>query len=125
MIVKNPSFIPSESQFATEGAVYENPIGKWESPDPFVTYDAKFGRYYLLFTRGKEVRIFYADNLTDLRNDENSVKVYGIEQGDGITGCIWAPEMHKFGDRWYIYTSGARTPDGREDRTLFILKSNT
>ena len=125
MIHKNPGFRPAKSQFTETEPCFANPIGEWESPDPFVTYDSKFGRYYLLFTRGKEVRIFYADRLSDLRRDENSVKVYGIEQGDGITGCIWAPEMHKFGDRWYIYTSGARTPDGREDRTLFILKSKT
>ncbi len=125
MIIKNKAFRPTDDQFTDCGASFTNPIGEHESPDPFVTYDPKFHRYYLLFTRGREVRIFSAEKLSDLRRMENSVKVYGIEQGDGINGCIWAPEMHKFGDRWYIYTSGARTADGREDRTLFILQSNT
>ena len=125
MMNKNKSFRPAESQFADCGAVFQNPIGTREAPDPFVTYDAKYGLYYLLFTRGRELRIYYADKLSALRRDEQSVKVYGIEQGDGIYGCIWAPEIHKIGDHWYIYTSGARTLDGREDRTLIVLKSNT
>lgn len=125
MIIQNKAFRPTDDQFADQGETFTNPIGTHESPDPFVTYDPKFRRYYLLFTRGREVRIFSSEKLPHLRDMENSVKVYGIEQGDGINGSIWAPEMHKFGNRWYIYTSGGRTPDGREDRTLFILKSNT
>lgn len=102
---------------------YVNPIGSEESPDPYVVYDKKYRYYYLLFTRGKEVRIYRSRTLGELRNNENSKQVYSVSQGDGITGCIWAPEMHFFDGRWYIYTSGARTPDGREDRTLFILRS--
>jgi len=125
MLKKDKGFRIPTDQVIIDGEVLSSPIGDKESPDPYITYDEKYGRYYLLFTRGKEVRIFASDTLSDIRNDEKGVKVYGVEQNNGITGSIWAPEMHKIDDRWYIYTSGARTADGREDRTLFILKSRT
>ena len=125
MLTKDTAFKPSEDILRPNDAVFTNPIGEKESPDPFVTYDDVYKRYYLLFTRGREVRIFSSPTLSTLRNEENGVKVYGIEQNDGIFGSIWAPEMHKIDGKWYIYTSGARTLDGREDRTLFVLASKT
>lgn len=124
MIIKDRNYTPDTQ--ADEGSElnFGGPIGKHESPDPFITYDGERGLYYLLFTRGREIRIFYSDSLLSLR-DSDSVCVYSVERGDGIYGCIWAPEMHFVQGRWYIYTSGARTADGREDRTLFILVSKT
>lgn len=126
MLKKSADFVIPEAAFAgANDCFYINPIGSAEAPDPFVTYDKKYGYYYLLFTRGREVRVYRSHNLKDLREDENSKQVYSIAAPNGIHGCIWAPEMHFFDGRWYIYTSGARTPDGREDRTLFILRSYT
>lgn len=126
MLKRNEGFKIPEAVKANESdTFYINHIGDHEAPDPFVTYDEKYGYYYLLFTRGKEVRLYRSRTLNSLRDDENSKQVYSVEKADGITGCIWAPEMHFFDGRWYIYTSGARTPDGREDRTLFILRSFT
>lgn len=126
MIKKDASYIPPESRRADKDELsYCNPIGTKESPDPFVTFDSVTGYYYLLFTRGRELRVFRSRTLSRLREDESSHQVYHVSAGDGITGSIWAPEMHKIDGRWYIYTSGARTEDGRENRTLFIMRSRT
>jgi len=106
-----------------ERVYYSNPVGDREAPDPFVTYDGVTGYYYLLYTRGKEVRIYRSRHIATIMNDE-SLKVFGVPE-HGVYGCIWAPEMHKIDGRWYIYTCGATEPSGRERRRLFVLRSKS
>ena len=103
---------------------YSNPVGDREAPDPFVTYDKDTGYYYLLFTRGKEVRVYRSKRLNSIMTSE-SLQVFEVGEEHGIYGSVWAPEMHKIGGLWYIYTCGSTEPKGRERRRLFVLRSKS
>lgn len=105
---------------------FENPVGSGEAPDPHVVWDAETDHYYLLFTRGKEVRIFRAKTIAGLRDGESKV-IYEPREEDGILGAIWAPEMHKAPNgKWYVYTSGlVEKGSVWGPKRLFILESKT
>lgn len=103
---------------------YSNPVGDREAPDPFVTYDNKLGYYYLLYTRGREVRVYRSRRLDTIMNDQ-SLQVFAADGKNGIFGSIWAPEMHFYGGLWYVCTSGSTEPEGREERRLFVLRSRS
>ena len=110
---------------ATAGMLV-NPVGKDESPDPFVTWDSGTGYYYLLFTRSKDVCVFRSKTLAGLRDGESKV-IYVPRAEDAIFGQIWAPEMHKAPNgKWYVYTSGLlRTGNPWGPKRLFVLESKT
>lgn len=103
---------------------FKNPISPFDSPDPFVTYDAKTGYYYALFTRGYCLEIFRSRHAAHIIIDGDSKVIYTPDgEKHGIWGDIWAPEMHRGSDGgWYIYTSGRILPQDSEKR-LFIVRA--
>ena len=103
---------------------YSNPVGSREAPDPYVTFDGQTGYYYLTYTRGREVRVYRSKHIDGIM-DGDSVQAFAVGPEHGVYGSVWAPEMHKIGGLWYIYTCGSTEPEGREERRLFVLKSKT
>lgn len=114
------------SAFVQAGECFRNPVGKGETPDPFVVWDAPTGYYYLLYTSVTEVEIRRAKTLAALRDGERSV-AYRASEKAVICGDIWAPEMHLASNgKWYVYTSGRVSPaDPWWKKRLFILESKT
>lgn len=105
---------------------FANPVGGDETPDPFVTWDSARRCYYLLFTRGWELRLYRSPTLAGLRDGE-SVRLEAPGEREGFYGNFWAPEMHRAADgKWYVYTSGSikrNSPWGQ--KRLFVLGSKT
>lgn len=77
---------------------YDAPIDKENGGDPFIVED-NTGCYYTFTTGGgidiRKIESF--DNTTVI--EQKTVYWLG---NDGMVKDIWAPEIHKIGDRWYI-----------------------
>ncbi len=81
---------------------YDNPIDMQNGGDPCIVED-ETGTYYT-FTTGGGVDIFKIKSFNDATVlDKKTIYWCGY---DGIVKDIWAPEIHKIGDRWYIIASG-------------------
>ena len=116
---------------------YDEPIDKINGGDPCIYEDAS-GCYYT-FTTGGGIDIFEIESF-DTINVKRQKTIFW-SGWDGTDGDIWAPEIHKFGDRWYIVASAkfrkdavprGVMPEGRADedhgdyyRYTFVLESKT
>lgn len=76
---------------------YDEPIDPENGGDPFIVEDE--GNYYYIYTTGA-ITIRRIAGLHDAAVLEE--KTVYTEGSDGIVRDIWAPEIHKIGDRWYI-----------------------
>ena len=118
---------PDTPKVVQNMAPFQNPVWAHDAPDPFITYDGDTGYYYGVFTQGNRVEIYRSRHLATLFTGGDTHVAYQINgQKNGIWGDVWAPEMHKIGNTWYIYTSG-RNEESTENpcERLFVLKSKT
>ena len=116
---------PDVSEVIQNMTPFQNPIAPHDAPDPFITYDGDTGYYYVVFTQGDRVEICRSRHLATLFTAGDTHVAYRVDgQKYGIWGDVWAPEMHKIGNTWYIYTSGRSEENGGYLR-LFALKSKT
>lgn len=96
--------------------------------DPFITYDKKTGYYYFVAScQDNALTLSRSKKVGDiLRSGEEKVV---FECGkNSIFGPMWAPEMYKIGNRYYIYTSCREKWDDNVfcyPKRLLILKSKT
>ncbi len=77
-------------------------------PDPFVVYDETIGVYILTGTGGPGITIKSSPTLEGLRSAKK-VQIYFPERQEGPDQLLWAPEIHKLNDKWYVYFTGHRT----------------
>lgn len=77
---------------------YDEPIDKINGGDPYIIEDES-GCYYT-FTTGGGVDIFELEKFDSIEVKRQKTIFWAGEHG--TDGDIWAPEIHKFGDRWYI-----------------------
>ena len=105
--------LPKETDFvvpAVNGLAYPDPVLPGDAPDPYVTYDAALGYYYALYTECTRIRVHRAKTLAGLAQGECFEVFRADPEQNGIYGDLWAPEMHRIGDRWYLYSSGRTRP---------------
>lgn len=74
------------------------PIDPTDGGDPVIIEDN--GNAYYLFTTGGGVDIRKISAFDDATTVEQKTVYWA--GNDGIEGEIWAPEIHKIGERWYI-----------------------
>ena len=104
-----------------------NPISEDNFSDPFITYDRCTGYYYFIASCQCHILTMYrSKNVGDILRNGEKKDVYVCEAHQAF-GPLWAPEMYKIGDRWYIYTSCQEVKkDFQWDtKRLFVLKSKT
>jgi len=116
---------------------YDEPIDSLNGGDPFIVEDGD--DCYYTYTLGNRIEIFKVNSFKDLTVTDR--KVVYRSGNNGIKGQIWAPEIHKIGNRWYIVAAAvfdARTvergtmPGAKENRDHddyyrygFVLESKT
>lgn len=111
-----------------KNVLIKNPLSHSNYSDPFITYDKKTGYYYFLAScQNNKMAIFRSKHLNNLITKCDYEVVYECGSGD-IYGPMWAPEMYKIGDRWFIFTSCQEKYNSNffaEQKRLLILKSKT
>ena len=81
--------------------------------DPFVVVDQAKGVYYLYRSATDDVFAPSGDRIggvevftsKDLENWEGPVKVLTVPEDNWIHGTIWAPEVHKYRNKYYIFAT--------------------
>ena len=69
-------------------------------PDPWVVYWKGF--YYYSNSSGKNLTLRKTADITNLRDAEKKA-VWTPEPGHPWSNELWAPELHRWGNKWYIY----------------------
>jgi len=87
-------------------------------PDPWV-YTYK-GFYYYMNTTGRGLTIWKTRDLAALRDAEKKV-VWTPEPGKAWSKEVWAPEITRWGDKWYIYF--AADAGKNEGHRIFVVEN--
>ncbi len=88
--------------------------------DPYVVIHGD-SFYYCHVIRDEAIYIRKAATLEDLGNAE-AVLVWRPPPGEEYTESVWAPELFRIGDRWYIYfAAGERDADYSHQR-MYVLE---
>ena len=77
---------------------YSEPIDNYNGGDPFIV-ETEDGCYYT-YTTGGGIDILKTKSFDKIEVTEKKTVFWAGESG--TVGDIWAPEIHKIGDRWYI-----------------------
>ena len=101
---------------------FTNPIGA--GADPWVVRSAD--KYYSVESRDNGIYVYRSDTLTSPK--QNGVKVWSPTGSGWNQTDIWAPELHRIGDHWYIYyAAGQPGPSGPDaaftDQRAGVLES--
>ena len=119
------------------GTIYDKPIDLQNGGDPFIV--EADGKTYYTFTTGNNIEIRQIKAYNDATTLTKKVV---FEKGkNGVEGDIWAPEIHRIGDKWYIIASAkfdedavpkGKMPKAKEEsdhsdyyRYGFVLESKT
>ncbi len=95
-----------------------NPIAP-SSADPWVV--CWQGRYYYTCTTARNIRLWTSTHLAQLGHGESRV-VYTPPEGTAWSRNLWAPELHRVGQRWYIYFCA---DDGHDaNHRMYVLGSD-
>ncbi|MFC4427154.1 family 43 glycosylhydrolase [Deinococcus navajonensis] len=112
--------LTTASQVLTRPAkaqTFRNPILP-AGQDPSVVFDAGF--YHLVQSDEDGISVRTSLTLTGLGNAKKTV-VWRGGQDDSPCCELWAPELVRWGDRWYIYYAA---DDGRnENHRMYVLES--
>ena len=92
--------------------------------DPQIHRTAE-GRYYFIATAPQfdRIQLRVADSLQGLAQAEEKTIWQKHEQGP-MSENIWAPELHRFNDSWYIYFAAGEKGVGGSIRMYVLANSN-
>lgn len=114
----SPSVLPAQAN-ARDRATFTNPL-KENGPDPWVfTWN---GNYYYMNTAGRNLTLWKTKDITDLRNAEKKV-VWTPEPGKPWSKDLWAPELYRWDNKWYIYFAA---DDGENAyHRIFVIENSS
>ncbi|BAC68754.1 putative hydrolase, secreted [Streptomyces avermitilis MA-4680 = NBRC 14893] len=100
------SLVPAQSVAAAGGRPYTNPVKAQKGADPWLEYYN--GNYYLVTTSfTNELTMRKSPTLAGLATAP-SVQIWS-DTTSGRNANFWAPEIHFFNGKWYLYYSGAQS----------------
>ena len=101
---------------AVTGATYTNPLRE-RGAEPWAVFHE--GKYY--YTQGAESRIVLWET-SDITNLNDSLrKPVWIPTDPSNSHHLWAPEMHRINNKWYIYFAA---DDGNMDNHQIYVIEN-
>ena len=104
---------------AAKSNTFTDPLLK-VGPDPWVVYWK--GYYYYSNSTGKNLTLRKTADITDLKNAETKA-VWTPEPGHPWSSELWAPELHRWGNKWYIYFA-ADAGDNSTHRIYVVENGN-
>lgn len=108
-----PAHIPAPNGENT----FTNPLLD-RGPDPWVI--SYKGMYYYMNSMGNNITIWATRDITDLREARKQV-VWTPPVTGPYSHDIWAPELHRFDGRWYLYF--AADAGANESHRIFVLEN--
>ncbi len=96
------------------------PIDKTDGGDPVIVEDG--GNAYYLFTTGGGIDIRKITAFDDATTVESKTVYWA--GNDGVEGEIWAPEIHRIGEKWYIVACAKFREDSVPKGTMPERKSD-
>ena len=97
---------PPSAATAREADSLPRDIGDIRIRDPFILTDARNGRYILVAhmgNRGKEPQGWECYTSKDLRHWQAPVTVFTPPEGFWADGDFWAPEIHAYLGKYYLF----------------------
>ncbi|CAN5651620.1 glycoside hydrolase family 43 protein [soil metagenome] len=98
--------IPVSPSTPDTASRFQNPLLS-SGPDPWVIYQDGF--YYVMHTTGGDLRLYKTKKMSLLGQSQTSV-VWSPPATGPATRDIWAPELHRVNNRWYIYYAAVVAP---------------
>ena len=99
------------------GNTFQNPLLP-AGPDPWVIEHN--GMYYYMNTMGSNITLWATRDITDLRHARKRV-VWTPPASGPYSKEIWAPELHRFDDRWYLYFTA--DSGSNEGHRIWVLEN--
>ncbi|MDB6130539.1 MAG: Alpha-N-arabinofuranosidase [Verrucomicrobiales bacterium] len=98
-----------------------NPLISTPAADPWIVFHE--GHYYFCESRAHAtIHIRKSDSISKIGHDEGKLVWSPPKQGGNSKG-VWAPELHFFEGRWYIYYAA---DDGQnENHRMWVLESDS
>jgi GH43 family beta-xylosidase len=96
---------------------FHNPLLP-SGPDPWVIADSGF--YYYMNSMGTNLTIWKTREITDLAHAEKKT-VWTAPASGAYSKDIWAPELHRFDGKWYIYF--AADAGANESHRIFAIEN--
>lgn len=87
-------------------------------PDPWVI--SYKGMYYYMNSMGNNITLWATPDITDLRHARKKVVFVPPSQGP-YSHDLWAPELHRFDGRWYLYF--AADAGQNESHRIYVLEN--
>ena len=87
------------------------PIEEINIRDPFIVADETTHTYYLYCSssvkgsQGQSIGGVAAYKSKDLKNWEGPIQVFTVPEDNWITGNVWAPEVHKYNGKYYLFAT--------------------
>ena len=97
---------PREVGGAAPACTFVNPIAR--GADPWVT--RLDGEYYYIRSEDRGIRVYRSSTLTGIR--QHGVLVWTAPASGWNHANVWAPELHFFDGRWYIYYAAGSAEGG-------------
>ncbi|MDR3262018.1 MAG: glycoside hydrolase family 43 protein [Tannerella sp.] len=79
--------------------------------DPYILPDSKSGYYYMYSSspgqdkEGKMIGGVAVFKSKDLENWEGPINVFVVPESNWITGTVWAPEVHAYNGKYYLFAT--------------------
>lgn len=110
---------PRPSSSAAPGDTFTNPLLE-TGPDPWVVWWKGF--YYYSDSSGTNLTLRKTVDITHLRHAEKKA-VWTPEPGHPWSNELWASELHRWGNKWYIYFA-ADAGDNASHRIYVVENDN-
>jgi GH43 family beta-xylosidase len=110
---------PVKAQSGPGDDTFKNPLLP-SGPDPWVISNGSF--YYYTDSTGINLTIWKTRDITDLAHAEKKV-VWAPPPSGLYSKEIWAPELHRFGSKWYLYFSA--DAGSNESHRIYALENTS
>lgn len=103
----------------TESKTFHNPVVE-KAADPWVLKHTD-GCYYFMSTKGNCLELTRSETLTGLASGHKKT-IWSPQPGGRYSCNLWAPEIHRLDNNWYIYYT-ANDGGGDESRRICVLEN--
>ncbi|GGG52044.1 glycoside hydrolase family 43 protein [Hymenobacter glacieicola] len=110
---------PAQAQQTTSATTFSNPLLP-SGADPWSIYHG--GYYYYTHTTGRNITLWKTKSLSQLKTAPHKV-VWTPPAAGPNSRDIWAPELHRLGNKWYLYY--AADAGTNQTHRLWVLENSS